>query len=643
MSSEKVVGETICGCCRRGVVKAVKCQVKMVSDSVIVCCADNNKVGEVANDEVSNENSDGTNIKQSTSKFEITEKTTQIELMMKIIRELEDKNILMNENNSLLKYKISVMEKEILSQADKIKQLEKNLNKAQGDDRQEVERSTRTANNKIRSHQKEEGFLVQNSVGKMQQLEHAQRKKMNEVIDLGKYDKVKEGVDKSNPTTNRFADEKSEGKSNSESNEKWINVNNKRKRKYRSLRFGTCEVNDNENSFVGQERQAWFFISRVKDHVTEPMIENYIKEKTNFKDEVVEVKELTPKGKHGGTAIYIHQDVNSKRRRKLEDLSIIGQIECAAAEMCLGGKSFILLSVYRPCSATSDFDVFIAQLEKVLRVAHGFLEGRSVQTALYQFTERVLKIIEEDKLGLGLFIDLASAYDCLFRPFLLEKLERLGVRGNAKKWIASYLSGRLQRVSIVRNGREVRSDIVQSDYGVPQGSVLGPLLFLIFLIDICDLNEEILNWLTSFVDDTNVIVSGVDFEDIESKLEFIFQQIKMWFEKNKLVMNHSKTSAVLFSTSRSNKARQGGLCVDGNEVEIKDAVKFLGVFLDGHLRWSYQIDHLESKLCRVGYGLRTLSELPDDMKRLNNFKLFKEKVRDFVIELEPYSLSDFLV
>lgn len=283
---------------------------------------------------------------------------------------------------------------------------------------------------------------------------------------------------------------------------------------------------------------------------------------------------------------------------------------------------------YRPISILSSFSKIFEHVmcERLLTFMkecnlfndsqHGYLEGRSVQTALYQFTERVIGLLEEDKLGLGLFVDLASAYDCLFRPFLLIKLEKLGIRGSAKDWIASYLSERSQRVSIVKNGKDVKSDIIESNYGVPQGSVIGPILFIIFIIDICDVIEDILKLLTSFVDDTNLMIGGNDFDDIKAKTLSIYNELKSWFTKNKLLMNENKTSAVLFSTSRSQKMRENVLDLKGCNVKIEESIKFLGVYLDGFLKWSYHIDYLSGKLCRVGFGIRTLSRYLS----LNNLK-----------------------
>lgn len=209
----KVVKEALCGYCRRSVIKSIKCEVcsrvyhpscttrlkklNIVSDSSIICCYEKKLSDEAVSDTEKMHGNEVVNTPEN--KIEVTSQTTKLELMSKIIRELEEKNQLMHDNNALLKYKISILEKEITSQGNKIKILEKNQNKLKEDKTDRVHMSSKSTDkpsvgsinpkgNPVTQDQNINSYTNAVLSGLGNQLEIAQRKKMTEIINLQKYD-----------------------------------------------------------------------------------------------------------------------------------------------------------------------------------------------------------------------------------------------------------------------------------------------------------------------------------------------------------------------------------------------------------------------------------------------------------------------
>ena len=148
----------------------------------------------------------------------------------------------------------------------------------------------------------------------------------------------------------------------------------------------------------------------------------------------------------------------------------------------------------------------------------GFRQGHSTIHALIDLTEDIRRALDENNFAIGIFVDLQKAFDTVDHKILLKKLEYYGVRGIANEWFKSYLSGRKQYVSI--SGHD--SDVKAIEVGVPQGSVLGPLLFLIYINDMH--NAITYSTTRHFADDTNLLIKGKNLKQMKKHLNYDLDQ-----------------------------------------------------------------------------------------------------------------------
>lgn len=272
------------------------------------------------------------------------------------------------------------------------------------------------------------------------------------------------------------------------------------------------------------------------------------------------------------------------------------------------------LGNYRPISLLPAFSkifemVMISRLLNFMnehnifsKFQHGYLKGKSTNTAIYQFINAILNHLENKHLALGLFIDLSKAFDCVNHELLLLKLDKYGIRGRANEWIRSFLTNRKQQVSV---DKSIKSDIKIVNTGIAQGSIAGPILFIVFINDLPSSLDCCLT--TNYVDDTNILVGRKNIPEVLEKAETIFINAKRWFDMNKLKINESKTNLMLFRTKQSNLSKPEMIEFENHTMYPVITTKFLGVNIDEFLNWETHISQLCLKLGSIGYGIKTVA------------------------------------
>ena len=217
----------------------------------------------------------------------------------------------------------------------------------------------------------------------------------------------------------------------------------------------------------------------------------------------------------------------------------------------------------------------------------GFREKHSTTHALLTFVEKVAHAIDRSSHLIGLFLDFSKAFDTINHDILLDKLHHYGVRGKALEWFRSYLMNRKQYVSL--NG--YNSQMLNIKCGVPQGSLLGPLLFLVYINDFCR-SSDVLSFIL-FADDSNLFFSHNNPLTLVNTINSELENVAEWIKANKLSLNLQKTKYMFFSNCIEKPPVD--IIFDGTPLEIVSHIKFLGITVDNKLSWKFHID----SICKI--------------------------------------------
>ena len=226
----------------------------------------------------------------------------------------------------------------------------------------------------------------------------------------------------------------------------------------------------------------------------------------------------------------------------------------------------------------------------------GFQLGQSTDHAIVQLVDQIYDSFDANRYTIGVFVDLSKAFDTVDHNILIKKLQLYGIKGKTLEWLKSYLTNRKQYIQIDKNDK---TDLKTIKCGVPQGSILGPLLFLIYVNDL-QYVSTILNPIM-FADDTNLFYSHQDIKYLFKKVNTELQSINSWFISNKLSLNVGKTK---FSFVHKPSKKDDipiilpKLSINGNEIQRKESIKFLGVLLDENLNWKEHIKCTENKISK---------------------------------------------
>ena len=283
--------------------------------------------------------------------------------------------------------------------------------------------------------------------------------------------------------------------------------------------------------------------------------------------------------------------------------------------LCSNNRPISLLSIFSKIFEKciySRFYQFLTKHNLIYKKQFGFRTNHSTNHAMVSLIETIKYYLDNGDYVCEVFIDLQKAFDTVDHEILLHKLFCYGIRSIANDWIRSFLTNRKQYVCV--NGSMSALEVVTC--GVPQGSTLGPLLFLIYINDL----NEVFNNITvhHFADDTNLIFASKNPSTIETVMNFELKHLVNWLKDNKLSLNVSKTELIIF---RPRKKPSVNVTIKLDKVKLKtlSSVTYLGIVIDELLSWNKQIDAIANKLSRT---IGVLSKLRHFVSRNVNLSVY---------------------
>jgi len=290
------------------------------------------------------------------------------------------------------------------------------------------------------------------------------------------------------------------------------------------------------------------------------------------------------------------------------------KLKCAKITPIHKANEKHLINNYRPISILPLFSkileklmytrlaAFVDKHQILSKNQYGFREKHSTYMALLNMVDQISDQMDQKYFSIGIFLDLSKAFDTIDHKILLRKLEIYGIRGTALQWLHCYLTNRQQCVTI--NNEYSKNKIITC--GVPQGSILGPLLFILYINDLIQ-SSKILRFIM-FADDTNLFYSHKDLNELSRIVNLELVKVSTWLKINKLSLNINKTHFILFHFRQKTIHSPISIQIDNtNIVQVKNT-KFLGVIINENLTWS---DHIEitANKCSKNLGIiRKLSK-----------------------------------
>ena len=257
---------------------------------------------------------------------------------------------------------------------------------------------------------------------------------------------------------------------------------------------------------------------------------------------------------------------------------------------------------------------FINKHNIISKRQFGFKEGVGTEEAIFLLTSKIYEALDQNKKAIAIFLDLQKAFDTVDHKKLLEKSERYGLRGTAYTLIKNYLENRKLSVKI----EDKKSNHLLMFHGIPQGTILGPLLYSIYCNEM--VNANIKGELVAYADDTVIINTDDSWDLVYRKATHDLAKIAGILSNDNLMLNVNKTKFITFNKNKAGSSLDHPLIIHNNSCSLKqyncdcrntiekvDSIKYLGLHIDFNMKWKTHTKALAQKLGKIKYILKVLS------------------------------------
>lgn len=272
--------------------------------------------------------------------------------------------------------------------------------------------------------------------------------------------------------------------------------------------------------------------------------------------------------------VPIHKNIGSKFDIKMYRPISILNIESKIFESCMYDRLYSFLEGQN-FFKTNQF---------------GFVKKSNTNAACITLIDKIQRALNENRMVCTVFLDVSKAFDCVDRKILMDKLEKLGIRGIAYNLFNSYINGRSQIVQIGKT----KSEIDETKFNIAQGSKLGPLLFLVQMNDIFTLDLN--GFIQLYADDSSITYVADDLNSMKLMIGEDLVKINKWFKNNLLVLNEDKTEIIFYNTHRNELSKITDLKFENTKINRVTEHKYLGLTIDSNLTWDQHINKIMKKV-----------------------------------------------
>ena len=269
---------------------------------------------------------------------------------------------------------------------------------------------------------------------------------------------------------------------------------------------------------------------------------------------------------------------------------------------------------------------YLKSFDLLHKTQSGFRAQHSCETALVNMVDSWLNAMDNGKMIGVVLVDFKKAFDLVDHQILLNKLEIYGIKDDTLSWFSTYVTSRKQQVSI----NNCKSDFRQISYGVPQGSILGPLLFLLFINDLPLHTNSVFTDL--YADDTTLYDIQDSMEQIENNLQTALNSLEIWCKNNGMILNSAKTKVMFVTTNQKRQRLQRqnlDLNFENESLGMVSNDKILGVFVDNNLTWTNHIKHLTKKMTSSIWLLSKIKKFLSQDHQIQFYKSYIQPHLDF--------------